>query len=180
MKDVMIVTGAGQLSMAIARRMGYEMKIVVGDKSRKNAGNIAETMTNAGFDAEAMEMDLSDRASIRVLIEKAQEYGDIKMLVNGAGLSPSQASIEAILKVDLYGTAVLLEEVGKVIARGGTGVTISSQSGHRMAQLTAEQSARRDADRGTARARFPAAGSDRKQPPCLSALQTCECETRHG
>lgn len=71
MKDVMIVTGAGQLSMAIARRMGYEMKIVVGDKSRKNAGNIAETMTNAGFDAEAMEMDLSDRASIRVLIEKA-------------------------------------------------------------------------------------------------------------
>ena len=139
MKDVMIVTGAGQLSMAIARRMGYGMKIVVGDKSRKNAGNIAETMTNAGFDAEAMEMDLSDRASIRVLIEKAQEYGDIKMLVNGAGLSPSQASIEAILKVDLYGTAVLLEEVGKVIARGGTGVTISSQSGHRMAQLTAGQ-----------------------------------------
>ena len=139
MKDVMIVTGAGQLSMAIARRMGYEMKIVVGDKSRKNAGNIAETMTNAGFDAEAMEMDLSDRTSIRTLIEKAQEYGEVKMLVNGAGLSPSQASIEAILKVDLYGTAVLLEEVGKVIARGGTGVTISSQSGHRMAQLTAEQ-----------------------------------------
>ena len=139
MKDVMIVTGAGQLSMAIARRMGYEMKIVVGDKSRKNADNIVGIMTNAGFDAEAMEMDLSDRTSIRTLIEKAQEYGEVKMLVNGAGLSPSQASIEAILKVDLYGTAVLLEEVGKVIARGGTGVTISSQSGHRMAQLTAEQ-----------------------------------------
>ena len=135
MKDVMIVTGAGQLSMAIARRMGYEMKIVVGDKSRKNADNIVGIMMNAGFDAEAMEMD----PSIRTLIEKAQEYGEVKMLVNGAGLSPSQASIEAILKVDLYGTAVLLEEVGKVIARGGTGVTISSQSRHRMAQLTAEQ-----------------------------------------
>ena len=75
MKDVMIVTGAGQLSMAIARRMGYEMKIVVGDKSRKNADNIVGIMMNAGFDAEAMEMDLSDRTSIRTLIEKAQEYG---------------------------------------------------------------------------------------------------------
>ena len=61
------------------------------------------------------------------------------MLINAAGVSPSQAPIEAILKVDLYGTAVLLEEVGKVIKEGGTGVTISSQSGHRMKQLTPEE-----------------------------------------
>ena len=61
------------------------------------------------------------------------------MLVNAAGVSPSQAPIEAILKVDLYGTAVLLEEVGKVIAQGGVGVTISSQSGWRMPTLTVEQ-----------------------------------------
>ena len=61
------------------------------------------------------------------------------MLVNAAGVSPSQAPIEAILKVDLYGTAVLLEEVGKVIASGGVGVTISSQSGWRMPALTAQQ-----------------------------------------
>ena len=86
-------------------------------------------------------MDLSSRESILKLIAKAQEYGEIKMLVNGAGVSPSQAPIEAILKVDLYGTAVLLEEVGKVIAEGGCGVTISSQSGWRMPQLTAEADA---------------------------------------
>ena len=72
------------------------------------------------------------------IIKKAQEYGDITMLVNAAGVSPSQASIETILKVDLYGTAVLLEEVGKVIAKGGVGVTISSQSGHRMPALSQE------------------------------------------
>lgn len=70
---------------------------------------------------------------------KAKEYGEIKYLVNCAGVSPSQAPVESILKVDLYGTAVLLEEVGKVIAKGGVGVTISSQSGWRMPQLTAEQ-----------------------------------------
>ncbi|MDO4556639.1 MAG: SDR family NAD(P)-dependent oxidoreductase, partial [Lachnospiraceae bacterium] len=140
-KDVMIVTGAGQLSMAIARRMGYGKKIVMGDKSLANAKAIAETMNNAGFDVEAVEMDLSSRDSIKSLIAKALEFGDITMMVNGAGVSPSQAPIEAILKVDLYGTAVLLEEVGKVIAEGGSGVTISSQSGWRMPQLTAEEDA---------------------------------------
>ncbi len=140
-KDVMIVTGAGQISMAIARRMGYGKKIVLGDKNFQNASTIAEIMNSAGFDAEPVEMDLSSRESIKKLIAKAQEYGEIKMLVNGAGVSPSQAPIEAILKVDLYGTAVLLEEVGKVIAAGGVGVTISSQSGWRMTQLTAEEDA---------------------------------------
>ena len=140
-REVMIVTGAGQISMAIARRMGYGKKIVMGDKNIQNAEAIAEIMNHAGFDVEPVEMDLSSRESIQALIARALEYGEIKMLVNGAGVSPSQASIEAILKVDLYGTAVLLEEVGKVIAEGGVGVTISSQSGWRMPQLTAEEDA---------------------------------------
>ena len=138
-KDVMIVTGAGQISMAIARRIGYGKKIVMGDKKIENAKAIAEIMNNAGYDVEAVEMDLSSRKSIKSLIAKAQQRGEIKMLVNGAGVSPSQAPIEAILNVDLYGTAVLLEEVGKVIAKGGCGVTISSQSGWRMPQLTAKE-----------------------------------------
>lgn len=140
-KEVMIVTGAGQISMAIARRMGYGKKIVMGDKNLENAKAIAGVMNQAGFDVEPVEMDLSSRESIQALIAKALEYGEIKMLVNGAGVSPSQAPVEAILKVDLYGTAVLLKEVGKVIAEGGVGVTISSQSGWRMPQLTAEEDA---------------------------------------
>lgn len=138
-KDVMILTGAGQIGMAIARRMGYGMKIVIGDKNKTNAEAIAKTMNEAGFDAVPVEMDLSSRSSILALIAEAQKYGKISMLVNAAGVSPSQASIETILKVDLYGTAVLLEEVGKVIKPGGVGVTISSQSGHRMPALTPEE-----------------------------------------
>lgn len=137
-KEVMILTGAGQIGMAIARRMGYGKKIVVGDKKAENAQAIAKIMNEAGFEAIPMEMDLSSRASIQSLIAEAKKHGKIAMLVNAAGVSPSQASIETILKVDLYGTAVLLEEVGKVIAPGGVGVTISSQSGHRMPQLTPE------------------------------------------
>lgn len=138
MKEVMILTGAGQIGMAIARRMGYGMKIVIGDRKMENAVAIAGIMNNAGFDVVPVEMDLSSRESILSLIAEAQKYGPISMLVNAAGVSPSQASIEAILKVDLYGTAVLLEEVGRVISKGGVGVTISSQSGHRMPALGAE------------------------------------------
>ena len=138
-KEVMIVIGAGQISMAIARRVGFGMKIVLGDKKKENADAIARIMNDAGFDVVPVEMDLSSRESILNIIAEAQKYGSITKLVNGAGVSPSQAPIEAILKVDLYGTAVLLEEVGKVIAEGGSGVTISSQSGWRMPALTAEQ-----------------------------------------
>ena len=138
-KDVMILTGAGQIGMAIARRMGFSMKIIVADKLMANAKGIADIMNKAGYDTEPFQMDLSSRESILSMIDVAQKYGSIKMLVNAAGVSPSQAPIETILKVDLYGTAVLLEEVGKVIAEGGTGVTISSQSGHRMPALTPKQ-----------------------------------------
>ena len=138
-KDVMLVTGAGQIGMAIARRVGFGKKIILGDKNIDNARTIAKIMNDAGYEVEPFEMDLSSRNSILAIIAKAQEYGEIRYLVNAAGVSPSQAPIEAILRVDLYGTAVLLEEVGKVIAEGGAGVTISSQSGWRMPQLSAEQ-----------------------------------------
>lgn len=139
MKKVMVWTGAGQIGMAIAGRMGYGMKIVVGDKKIENAKAIADIMNGAGYDVTPVETDLSERDSILELIDIGKKLGDITMLVNAAGVSPSQAPVESILKVDLYGTAVLLEEVGKVIAEGGVGVTISSQSGHRMPALTAQE-----------------------------------------
>lgn len=140
-KNVILLSGAGQIGMAIARRMGYGMKIIIGDIKIENAEKISKIMKDAGYDAEAAEMDLSDRNSIKSFIAKGQNYGDIKMLVNAAGVSPSQATVQTILKVDLYGTAVLLEEVGKVICSGGVGITISSQSGKRMPQLTAQEDA---------------------------------------
>lgn len=137
-KDVIVLVGAGQISMAIARRVGNDKKIIVGDWNLENAENISEILMNAGFDSVPFKMDLSSRESIHKMIEESQKYGEISMLINGAGVSPSQATIEQILKIDLYGTAVLLEEIGKVIKRGGAGVTISSQSGYRMPALTPE------------------------------------------
>ena len=131
--------GAGQIGLAIVRRIASGRKIIIGDQRKVNAQIAADQLNHTGFDAVALEADLSSRESIRSIISEAQQYGDIRYLVNAAGVSPSQASIETILRVDLYGTAVLLEEVGKVIAAGGSGVTISSQSGYRMPALTPEE-----------------------------------------
>ena len=130
-KNVILLSGAGQIGMAIARRMGYGMKIIIGDIKIENAETISKIMKDAGYDAEAAEMDLSDRNSIKSFIAKGQNYGDIKMLVNAAGVSPSQASVQTILKVDLYGTAVLLEEVGKVIQSQANQASVCHSSLHR-------------------------------------------------
>lgn len=139
MKDVVLWTGAGQIGMSIARRIGCGKKIILGDKNLKNAQIIEKIMNEAGFDALAFETDISQKSSVLNLIGEAQKYGEISHFINAAGVSPSQAPIETILKVDLYGTAILLEEVGKIIKRGGSGVTISSQSGHRMPALSPKE-----------------------------------------
>jgi NAD(P)-dependent dehydrogenase (short-subunit alcohol dehydrogenase family) len=140
-KEVMLWAGAGQIGMAIARRVGYGKKIIAGDKNLDNAKAMAKIMNEAGYDVVPVEMDLSSRESIRAMIAEGQKYGEIRDLIIAAGVSPSQAPIETILKVDLYGSAVMMEEVGKVIAAGGSGVMISSQSGFRMPALTAEEDA---------------------------------------
>src|ERR1700712_797835 len=138
-KDIIVLTGAGQLGMAIVRRMGYGNKIFVADWKLENAQTIAKTLTEAGFDVVPFEVDISSKESVLKLIEAAQKECEIFMFINAAGVSPSQASIEHILKVDLYGTSLLLEEFGKVIKAGGAGVIISSQSGYRMPALTADE-----------------------------------------
>lgn len=138
-KNVLVLTGSGYIGIAIARRCGIGCHIVLADLKLENAKREAEILTNAGFNVTPTTVDISSRKSILKLIELAKSLGSIKYLVNAAGVSPSQASIEAILKVDLYGTAVLLEEFGKVIAEGGAGVTIFSQSGYRLGSITNEE-----------------------------------------
>lgn len=138
-KDVVVLSGAGLIGVAIARRISNGKHLVVADLSLENAQRVATDLFNAGFETSAVQVDISSRKSIQALVKTAQSYGNITGFINGAGVSPSQAPIEAILKVDLYGTAVLLEEFGKVIAEGGSGVVISSQSGHRLGTLSEEE-----------------------------------------
>lgn len=137
--DVVVLIGSGSIGQAIARRVGNGKHIVLGDKNLENAKKVKQTLYDAGFECSICEVDISSRESILNIIDHAKKYGEITNLINAAGVSPSQAPIEAILKVDLYGTAVVLEEFGKVIANGGSGVVISSQSGHRLPALSPKE-----------------------------------------
>ena len=138
-KQVVTVIGTGGIGQAIVRRVGAGKHVVLADLRLEAAQSAAQTLENAGFEVSAVQADLSNRDSILALIEHSRQFGDIMNLVNAAGVSPSQAPVATILKVDLYGTSVLLEEFGKVIAEGGSGVIISSQSGHRLPALSEEQ-----------------------------------------
>jgi NAD(P)-dependent dehydrogenase (short-subunit alcohol dehydrogenase family) len=141
MNQVVVVIGAGSIGQAIARRVSAGKHVVLADLNQSNADAAAEVMADAGFAVSTATVDVSSRESIHTLVETATALGSITGLIHAAGVSPSQAPPEAILRVDLYGTAVLLEEFGNVIARGGAGVVIASQSGHRLQALTAEQDA---------------------------------------
>ncbi|ODU99878.1 MAG: short-chain dehydrogenase [Rubrivivax sp. SCN 70-15] len=139
MKEVVVVVGAGFIGQAIARRVGAGKHLLLANVTHQSSVEAAEALANAGFEVTAAEVDISSRASVQALIAQAQALGEITGLIHAAGVSPSQAPIETILKVDLYGTALVLELFGNAIAHGGSGVVISSQSGHRLPALTGEQ-----------------------------------------
>jgi NAD(P)-dependent dehydrogenase (short-subunit alcohol dehydrogenase family) len=137
--NVIVVIGPGSIGQAIARRVGAGKHVLLADLRPENADAAAKTLDDAGFDMGATTVDVSSRASVHALVVKAAASGDITGVIHAAGVSPTQASPATILKVDLYGTALVLEEFGNVIAHDGAGVVIASQSGHRLPALTPDQ-----------------------------------------
>jgi len=139
MSDTIVVIGAGSIGQAIARRVSAGKHVLLADLRTENADSAARVLSDAGFVVSTSIVDVSSRKSVQALVEAASALGPITGVIHAAGVSPTQATPAAILKVDLYGTAVVLEEFGTAIARGGSGVVISSQSGHRLKALTPEQ-----------------------------------------
>ena len=138
-QNVIVLIGAGSIGQAIARRVGAGKHILLADISLENAEATSKVMSEAGFEVSTIIVDVSSRQSILSLIETAKKIGNITGLIHTAGVSPTQATPETILKVDLYGTALVLQEFGSIIAEGGSGVVIASQSGHRLGPLSIEQ-----------------------------------------
>lgn len=137
--NVIVVIGAGSIGQAIARRVGAGKHILLADLRKENADAASKTLLEAGFEVSTANVDIASKESVLSLIKAATAIGGITGLIHAAGVSPSQASASTILHVDLYGTALLLEEFGNVIEKGGSGVVIASQSGHRLPALTPEQ-----------------------------------------
>jgi len=138
-RDVIVVIGPGQIGQAIARRVGVGKHVLLADVRQENADAAAEVLGNAGYEVSVATVNVSSREAVHALVETATSLGDVTGLIHAAGVSPTQASPATILKVDLYGTALVVEEFGNVVARGGAAVVISSQSGHRLPPLTVEQ-----------------------------------------
>lgn len=141
MENVIVDIGSGLIGQAIARRVGAGKHILLADLREENAKAAAEVLGNAGFETSTAIVDVASRVSVHALVQSATALGEVTGVIHAAGVSPSQASPAAILAVDLYGTALVLEAFGNVIARGGACVVIASQSGHRLAALSAEQNA---------------------------------------
>ncbi len=139
MTNVNVVIGAGSIGQAIARRVSAGKHVVLADLRPENASAAAKVLSDAGFEVSTAAVDVSSRESVHALVERAAAIGPVTGVIHAAGVSPTQASPATILKVDLYGTALVLEEFGNVIAQGGSGVVIASQSGHRLPALTPEQ-----------------------------------------
>jgi NAD(P)-dependent dehydrogenase (short-subunit alcohol dehydrogenase family) len=138
-RNVIVVIGSGQIGQAIARRVGVGKHVLLADMRPDNANAAAEVLGNAGYEVSVTTVDASSREAVHALVETATGLGDVTGLIHAAGVSPTQASPATILKIDLYGTALVLEEFGNVIARGGAGIVIASQSGHRLPPLSVEQ-----------------------------------------
>ncbi len=141
MRNVIVLIGAGSIGQAIVRQVSAGKRILLADIRQENADAAARTLGDAGFDVTTSTVDVSSRASVHALVEKATALGEVSGVIHAAGVSPSQASPDTILRVDLYGTALVLEEFGNVIAHGGAGVVIASQSGHRLPPLSTEENA---------------------------------------
>ena len=141
MNSIVVVIGAGSIGQAIARRVSTGKRVVLADLRLQNADAAAEVLRDAGFEVTTTTVDVASRESVQALVQAASAMGEITGLIHAAGVSPSQASPATIFNVDLYGTALVLEAFGNVIARGGAAVVIASQSGHRLPALTAEQNA---------------------------------------
>jgi len=139
MAGVNVVIGAGSIGQAIARRVSAGKHVLLADLRQENTEAAAKTLCDAGFSVKTITVDVSSRASVHALVEKALALGEVLGLIHAAGVSPSQATPETVLKVDLYGTALVLEEFGNIIAQNGSGVVIASQSGHRLPPLSGEQ-----------------------------------------
>jgi NAD(P)-dependent dehydrogenase (short-subunit alcohol dehydrogenase family) len=138
--DVIVIIGAGGIGQAIARRQGSGKTILLADRSDTALTSATTALRAAGHTVTTHPVDVASRQSVHALATAAAELGDVVQVVHTAGLSPVQASPEAILTVDLVGVALVLEEFGNVVAPGGAGIVISSMAGHMgMAPLTAEQ-----------------------------------------
>ncbi len=137
-KDVVVLLGAGAMGTAIVRRVAAGKKILLGDISEKALERVSHDLQYSGYDVTTHIVDACDPASLKAFAEKAASLGPVKTFVMTAGASPSQAKPEHIIALDLIGTAYAIDAFGVVMAPGGAGLVVASQTGYMPSALTKE------------------------------------------
>lgn len=137
--DVLVVVGVGGMGRAIARRLGVGKTVVLADFDESTLDASAAALSDDGYDVLAEPVDVASAELVANLIHAAQSRGPVRQLAHAAGLSPSQASTEKVLAVDLLGVALIVDAFGEVIGSGGAGVVVASMGGHMVPPLPAEQ-----------------------------------------
>lgn len=135
-REVAVVIGSGSIGLAIARRIGTGRTILLADHSEEAAQAAATTLRGQGYEVATRLTDVSDHEAVQALADAAAALGPVTQVVHTAGVSPTQASIERILQVDLLGTAMVLDAFARVIAPGGAGLVVASMAGHRESPYT--------------------------------------------
>ncbi|MEV2193616.1 SDR family oxidoreductase [Streptomyces phaeochromogenes] len=130
-KEIVVVIGPGSIGLAIARRVGAGRTLLLAAHDEKASQAAAEQLRGEGYEAAVQTTDVSDLAQVEELAATAAGMGAVTQVIQAAGVSPTQASIERLLHVDLLGTAYVLDVFARVIAPGGAGIVIASMAGHR-------------------------------------------------
>ena len=138
-REVLVVIGAGGMGQAIARRLGSGKTVLLADNNDATLISVTESLTADGYEVKNQTVDVSSAESVHALAEFAGSLGSVTQVAHTAGLSPAQASAQAVMAVDLLGVALVLQEFGEVIAPGGAGVVIASMAGHLFPPLAADQ-----------------------------------------
>ena len=129
-QEIAVLIGSGSIGVAIARRAAVGRHLLLSDFNETAMDAVATTLRGEGYEVSTQRVDIADRQSVAALAQAAADAGDVARVILAAGVSPVQATTERVLQVDLVGSAYVLEEFGKVVAPGGSGIVIASMAGH--------------------------------------------------
>jgi len=128
-EDVVVVTGAGGMGEAVARRLGPGRILVLADTSDDRLAGVAERLSAAGHRVRTGVIDVSSTADVTMLAATAAALGAIRAVVHTAGVSPVQATPEQIVAIDVVGTARVLDAFEPYVEPGTVAVCIASMAG---------------------------------------------------
>ena len=132
MANVCVITGGGSgMGLEAAKFMPKDKIIVISGRTMSKLENGVNELKELGYTAYAKTCDTSDRESVKELVDFCLSLGEIKNVINSAGVSPAmKGTPEGILRINALGTVYVNQEFSKVMNPGSVIVDVSSNSAY--------------------------------------------------